>query len=151
MRRNGKKTAAAAAAADAFSCTYESFDSLFDDDDVAVAAAVVPAAVEDFAEDDRRRPFGTMFRSRSDGNLTTGFSRAGGRSGETAATAEPRGFAKYLRALSGSWKNLLNSKHVKKKKIAALKVTRYSCINNNIIVLSAVKIRSKSNFSRVFF
>jgi len=85
--------------------TYESFDSLFEDNDIALVETAAERAEADFAN--HQRPFVPMFRSRSDGNLTR-FST--GPTGLSRGTAEPKGLAKYLRVLSGSWKNLLNSK-----------------------------------------
>lgn len=93
VRRNSKKE-------NMMDTTYESFDSLFEDNGMLVET--------EYVEDVRKnkKPFTTMFRSRSDGNLT------GSTNGSISSygTAEPNGFTKYLRALSGSWKNLLNSK-----------------------------------------
>lgn len=95
VRRNSKKESM-------MDTTYESFDSLFEDNDIVL---VETEYVEDSSK--IRRPFTSMFRSRSDGNLA-GSSISG--SILSHESTEPKGFTKYLRALSGSWKNLLNSK-----------------------------------------
>lgn len=94
VRRNSKKE-------NMTDTTYESFDSLFEDNDIML---VETECTEDLRKN--KKPFTTMFRSRSDGNL------AGSTNGSISSygSAEPKGFTKYLRALSGSWKNLLNSK-----------------------------------------
>ncbi|XP_060861317.1 uncharacterized protein LOC132938479 isoform X3 [Metopolophium dirhodum] len=93
VRRNSKKESM-------MDTTYESFDSLFEDNDIVL---VETEYVEDSSK--IRRPFTSMFRSRSDGNLA-GSSISG--SILSHESTEPKGFTKYLRALSGSWKNLLN-------------------------------------------
>lgn len=86
--------------------TYEKFDCLFEDNDIVLVGT------EYYDEDlnkNNRRPVTSLFRSRSDGNLAQ--SLYGSSQSVTAPeSAEPKGFSKYLRALSGSWKNLLNSK-----------------------------------------
>lgn len=93
-RRNSKKDSI-------MDITYESFDSLFEDNDIVTVGT-------EYTEDSSRnqRPFTSMFRSRSDGNLA-GSSSCSGLSHEST---ESKGFTKYLKVLSGSWKNLLNSK-----------------------------------------
>lgn len=95
VRRNSKKESM-------MDTTYESFDSLFEDNDIVL---VETEYVKDFNKN--KRPFPSMFRSRSDGNLAASSTSCSILSRESA---EPKGFTKYLRALSGSWKNLLNSK-----------------------------------------
>ncbi|XP_025413890.1 uncharacterized protein LOC112686008 isoform X2 [Sipha flava] len=94
VRRNGGKKDTA------MDTTYESFDSLFDDNDIVLVGT-------EYVDDSVRskRPFASsMFRSRSDGNLAGSPSMHG----SYREPAEPKGFTKYLRVLSGSWKNLLN-------------------------------------------
>lgn len=83
--------------------TYESFDSLFEDNDIVLVGTQY---VDDPTES--KRPFTSMFRSRSDGNLAG--SPSSSIRGSYHEPVEPKRFTKYLRALSGSWKNLLNSK-----------------------------------------
>lgn len=95
VRRNSKKESM-------MDTTYESFDSLFEDNDIVL---VETEYVED--SNKNKKPFTAMFRSRSDGNLAGSSKSSSIMSHESA---EPKGFTKYLRALSGSWKNLLNSK-----------------------------------------
>lgn len=84
-------------------CTYESFDSLFEDNDIMLVGT---ECIEDSSRN--KKPFTSMFRSRSDGNLAGSAMKSSVLSRES--TEQPKGFTKYLRALSGSWKNLLNSK-----------------------------------------
>lgn len=96
VRRNSKKE-------NLMDTTYESFDSLFEDNDIMLVET-------DYIEDSNKskRPFTSMFRSRSDGNLAASAINRSILSRES--TEPPKGLTKYLRALSGSWKNLLNSK-----------------------------------------
>lgn len=121
-RRNSKKDCST-------DTTYESFDSLFEDNDDDIVFAGTEyvddenrsyffpqsTSVMTDASGCKNKPFATMFRSRSDGNLSArrgerrGYSNAAG-SVLSHESPEPKGFTKYLRALSGSWKNLLNSK-----------------------------------------
>lgn len=91
----------------AMDTTYESFDSLFEDNDIVLAGGTAEY-VDDSVCRNKRPPFTSMFRSRSDGNLAGSSSSV--RGSYHHEPAEPKGFTKYLRALGGSWKNLLNSK-----------------------------------------
>lgn len=96
VRRNSKKD-------NMMDTTYESFDSLFEDNDIMLVGT---ECIEDSSTN--KRPFTSMFRSRSDGNLARSAINSSVLSHESSEP--PKGFTKYLRALSGSWKNLLNSK-----------------------------------------
>lgn len=125
VRRNSAKRDSA------MDTTYESFDSLFEDDidceddhqhhrhghdndsDIMlVATEYFTAADPSPSSSWTKRPFSSMFRSRSDGNLAAGSSPVNGGCKSMAAESREstKGLGKYLRALSGSWKNLLNSK-----------------------------------------
>lgn len=96
VRRNNKKECMT-------DTTYESFDSLFEDNDIVLVGT-------EYADDlgRNKKPFTSMFRSRSDGNLAGSSARRAVSPRESST--EPKGLSKYLKALSGSWKNLLNSK-----------------------------------------
>jgi len=110
VRRNSRKESMT-------DTTYESFDSLFDDNDIVLVGTEYYDNMQDSSDSSssntkNRKPFTSMFRSRSDGNLAgRSSSTCGGSSVLSRDPAELKGgFTKYLRALSGSWKNLLNSK-----------------------------------------
>lgn len=117
VRRNSRKEEIAAD-----TCTYESFDSLFEDNDIVLVGTEYQDDCNGWSNTscnitnqinrtDKPRPFASMFRSRSDGNLAArGSFSARGSILSRDFPAEPKGFTKYLRVLSGSWKNLLNSK-----------------------------------------
>lgn len=104
-RRNSKKDNMA-------DTTYESFDSLFEDNDIMLIETEYLHVDDSNRNRTKKRPLASMFRSRSDGNLSASCSSTCSMSGSSvySTTAEPKGLSKYLRALSGSWKNLLNSK-----------------------------------------
>ncbi|XP_050421815.1 uncharacterized protein LOC126834142 isoform X3 [Adelges cooleyi] len=113
VRRNGNKKD------DMADTTYESFDSLFEDNDIVLIGTEYlderPSRSSSHATG--RRPFSSLFRSRSDGNLTGPSRRASvASSAAAAATAESKGLSKYLKVLSGSWKNLLNISSNKSQK-----------------------------------
>jgi len=108
VRRNSRKECVT-------DTTYESFDSLFDDNDIVLVGTEYYDDAQDLNSSSNarnKRPFTSMFRSRSDGNLAGRSSSTG--DGSFISSRDPAvpkgGFTKYLRALSGSWKNLLNSK-----------------------------------------
>lgn len=120
VRRNGRKKDEE----NVTDTTYESFDSLFDDNDIVLVGTEYYDNGGDKCNDNKRSapppspPFTSMFRSRSDGNLADSGRRRRGRSSSCGRSSvlsphrEPKGasLTKYLKALSGSWKNLLNSK-----------------------------------------
>lgn len=87
--------------------TYEKFDYLFEDNDIMLVGTEYYD--EDSNKNNRRPPVTSLFRSRSDGNLAQSL-YGSSQSVTSPGSAEPKGLSKYLRVLSGSWKNLLNSK-----------------------------------------
>ncbi|XP_050542930.1 uncharacterized protein LOC126906388 isoform X2 [Daktulosphaira vitifoliae] len=93
--------------------TYESFDSLFDDNDIILVGTEFlderPKPSPSHANCNRR-PLSSLFRSRSDGNLA----RRKCIVASGAGTETKLGLSKYFKALSGSWKNLLNISNMNK-------------------------------------